>query len=361
MVRGVMNAPRTWLAVAAAAAALVPSAAPVHGTWSRLPDAPFAIDGSAAVSVWTGRQLIVFGRSRGAGAAAAYDPAARVWTRLSPPPSPAAGFPSGAVWTGTRMLVFGLNVDLSYDPNRDRWTRLPRTLPGGILAWTGREAIGWGGGCCGDAVSNGLAYDPSRATWRALARSPLGASQRPMGAWDGRELLLFVSGLDPDGKQQPARVARAAGYAPTTNRWRRIAPVPAWGGKAVWDGRELLVAGNGTRAYAYSPAKNRWRALAPLPSPRFGAAIVWTGKRLLLWGGSSQPGGRWARDGFAYDPATNRWSHVAPAPFPRRDNATVAWTGRSLIVWGGVIGTPLGTSKEPQYRADGAAFAPAVP
>src|SRR5204862_389751 len=77
-------------------------------------------------------------------------------------------------------------------------------------------------------------------------------SQRPVGAWTGRELLLLVSSFGPDGKPWPASLARAAAYDPATNAWHRIAPLPETGlgalGTAAWDGRELLVVAAGKAA-----------------------------------------------------------------------------------------------------------------
>src|SRR5207248_4760433 len=51
---------------------------------------------------------------------------------------------------------------------------------------------------------------------------------------------------------------------PATDSWRRIAPLPAsgrgFGGAAAWDGREVLVVGDGASAraaFAYDPATNQ--------------------------------------------------------------------------------------------------------
>ena len=72
----------------------------------------------------------------------------------------------------------------------------------------------------------------------------------PVGAWTGRELVLYSSGINPgDDKPYPESLARAAAYDPATDSWRRIAPLPAsgrgFGGAAAWDGREVLVVGDG--------------------------------------------------------------------------------------------------------------------
>src|SRR5580765_1357135 len=264
------------LALAAAGSSTLP------GTWRTLPAAPFPAP-RISVNLWTGKQLIVFGSELTANhgwvdRAESYDPARNAWTRLSPPSSSRYSPGYGAVWTGKEMLAFGAFHSMAYNPARKMWRTLRHAVPGGITVWTGREAIGWGGGCCGDAFASGAAYNPTTDSYRALARSPLAPSQRPVGAWNGHELLLFVSAFDPEGKRWPARFARAAAYNPTTNTWRRIAPLPTTGlrfaSSAAWDGRELLVPAVGARSrltYAYSPATNKWRLVAPLPSGRVGA------------------------------------------------------------------------------------------
>ncbi len=359
------------LVVAPAAALAASDSSRVPGTWLRMPAAPFAVK-QGLTSVWTGKQLIVFGRNPAmnpsVAVAEAYNPAAGTWKRLSPPPGPEFVPGYKAVWTGKEMLVFGAFQSVAFTPATNEWRELRKSLPGGVIVWTGREAIGWGGGCCGDAWSNGAAYDPATNKFRNLARSPLAASQRPLGAWTGRELILFVSGYDPDGKPYPASLARAAAYDPATNTWRRIVPLPETGlrfsGSAVWDGREVLVVGagqNARSALAFTPATNHWRRLAPLPSGRVGASAVWTGKRLFVWDGQNIGASRNLNDGLAYDPRSDRWASIPQAPFPARSGSIVAWTGHALIVWGGEIGTPAGTNIAPKFPRDGAAFTPTTP
>jgi hypothetical protein len=333
----------------------------IPGSWRKLPGAPIAVDDSLA-SAWTGRQLIVYGRRGTSDVAAAYDPAANVWTKLATPAGRAPAWVDAPTWTGKELLLWSPFGAEAFNPATRSWRHLKASVPGGIIVWTGREAIGWGGGCCGDAWSGGAAYTPQTDTFRRLPHGPLAPSQSPIGGWDGHELLLFVSGLTPDGKPYSARLARAAAYNPRTNRWRRIAPLPSQGGTATWDGHELLVTGSGLRgqsAFAYKPATNRWRRLASLPAPRRAGTAVWIGGRLIVWGGESLRGAP-VRDGVAYEPSTNRWTALPRSLLRARDGAAVAWTGRSLIVWGGTIGTPVGTSIPPKHPADGAMFTPSA-
>jgi len=327
------------------------------GIWRALPPAPIRVD-AASTTVWTGRELIVAGVRGGSDGtlldhgqvAAAYDPATNSWRRLPSPPPSEAYCRRSAVWTGVQMLVWGCR-QTAFDPAAHRWRLLPQAPGGqGIVVWTGKEMLGWGGGCCGDAWAGGEAYDPGTNRWRTLAPSPLAPEQGPLGVWTGRELLLFVSGINPaDGRPWPARLARAAAYDPESDTWRRIAPMPVhglrFGGTAVWDGREVLVVGAGRRGrstFAYDPAENQWRRLAPLPAARLDAAAAWTGRRLLVWGTGDR---RSITSGaFAYDPSLDRWSPLPAAQV--RGAGQVFWTGRRLLLWsdagrfGGAVFTP---------------------
>jgi hypothetical protein len=198
-----------------------------------------------------------------------------------------------------------------------------------MVAWTGRELIGW-------TVYGGAAYRPATGRWRSLPPALLTGP----AAWTGHELIV-VSGT------------RAAAFSPASG-WRRLAhlPEPREGASAVWDGRELLVVGGKSApavGFAYDPANHGWRRLEPMESGRTAAAAVWTGTRLLLWGGETGRPGSFSipPHGLAYDPRTDRWSPLPQAPLRGRPDPVGVWTGRSLIVWGG----------DPGFT-DGAAFTP---
>jgi hypothetical protein len=364
------------------------------GTWQRLAEAPIAVD-SNLTGVWTGTQLLVFGRGRtssssSANVAAAFDPTSRTWRRLAPPAGPAGSFEGrdSAVWSGHEMLVWGPFTRLAFDPATGRWRQLARAplVPNAarapsIVVWTGHEMIGWGGGCCGDAFADGAAYDPVSSSWRRIAAAPLAGSRSPAAAWTGRELVI-VGGAGASGS--PLRAAAA--YDPTSDTWRRIAPVPEarLGATAIWDGHEILLVGGsapprgGTPApsaavgFAYDPATNRWRRLPPMAYGRFvepgrvDASMVWTGTRLLLWGGPVYRGGTFylAPHGLAYDPGANRWSVLPQAPLLGRLDPAAVWTGHALLVWGGapLVTALAGTVGPADFWpfTDGATFTPAM-
>lgn len=354
------------LGPASVRASAAPHATPsLAGTWQALPTAPIVPADPRLVSVWTGREMLLFDRVASTlpdvaarNAAVAYNPASRTWRVLTPPERPGGNYEGSYVgaWTGREMLVGGPLTNFAYNPTTNRWRALRAALGGPMAVWTGREMISWGGGCCGDASAEGLAYNPATNKARKLPASPLAASQRPIGVWTGREVVILISGFDPNGKPYPTSFARAAAFNPTTNRWRRIPKLPvAFGNpQAVWDGHCMLVTAAGTTGrttLSFNPTTNRWRTRAAMPS-RLGAVptatrpIVWTGTRLMLWRG---------RDGLAYNPRTNRWTALSQWPSASHaDAVTMVWTGRRLIVWG----FTTGSTPSP---GEGAAFTPAVP
>jgi hypothetical protein len=78
---------------------------------------------------------------------------------------------------------------------------------------------------------------------------------------------------------------------------------------------------------------------------------VWTGSRMLVWGGATARGDGVPPYGEAFDPATSRWLSMPPSPLRHRYPAIAVWTGTQMIVWGGSSfnGAPL---------TDGATFTP---
>jgi hypothetical protein len=84
-------------------------------------------------------------------------------------------------------------------------------------------------------------------------------------------------------------------------------------------------------------AGTAWRegTTAGAPTARYGAATVWTGSEVLLWGGRN---GRssFLADGARYNPTTQTWAALPlAAGFQARNDHTAVWTGTDMIIWGG--------------------------
>ena len=109
-------------------------------------------------------------------------------------------------------------------------------------------------------------------------------------------------------------------------------------------------------------AADLWSVLPRAPlSPRTGQAAVWTGRLLLVWGGSanshdSEGLSPALADGAAYDPASRTWSALPKSPLAARSGASAIWDGHEAIFWGG----RRGDTAEGGYLSDGAAYNPAA-
>jgi hypothetical protein len=327
--------------------------------WTPIAEAPLA-PRTSRVSVWTGRELIVWGGDTGDDDpdsfvdGASYDPVRDKWTKL--PPSPlATSNGRTAVWTGTEMILWGgeegdgshsaPDTGAAYDPAKRRWRRLPQapywSLAGHVAVWTGTEMLVWGGVTTDDRGA--AAYDPQNDSWRILPPGPLDVRHSAEGAWTGDRLVIW-GGKSQDGL--PITGGEGAAFYPESGAWTPIAdspldpalPLPA----TVWTGDELIVTGglgplaqDGAGA-AYDPLADRWREIRDLPraGERDGAPLdlnsfngsAWTGDEALFV----------TADGvLSYDPVDDRWQLVDAPAEAKVSDAVSVWTGDALIVWGG--------------------------
>ena len=133
---------------------------------------------------------------------------------------------------------------------------------------------------------------------------------------------------------------------------------PRMGAAELWTGKQLFVWGGFTkqqiyeqtipRSYGrspggalYSPYTRSWSLLPPSPlAPRTDIAAVWTGKIAVLWGGDHETFGhgslRVYGDGAAYSPTEHRWRTLPPAPISARLASAVLWTGSRVVVISGL-------------------------
>ena len=254
--------------------------------------------------------------------------------------------------------------------------------------WTGSEMIVWGGVTdysfqfIGPHRDGGR-YDPATATWRPI--SVIGApTQRyigvtmPQTVWTGKEMIVW-GGFDPISGDNYNDGAR---YNPSTDTWTPMstvgAPVPRDSFSIVWTGTEMIVWGgwNGHDAYVpwflnsggrYNPETDTWTAtsLALAPSIRQHHTAVWTGSKMIVWGGvgpGKVPPGVGTDDlgdGGVYDPKTDTWSltgtSLVGAPTDRY-YPTAVWTGTEMIIWGGRGGT--GPTDSGGYDSAGGRYNP---
>jgi N-acetylneuraminic acid mutarotase len=315
-------------------------------------------------AVWTGTEMIIWGRApQGIKSGGRYDPTTDSWvpTSVNDPRRPRAYHV--AVWTGSEMLVWGggLGGGLSgvgdrYEPATDSWMPMsdagePTNREHGLAAvWTGKEMIVWGGQLGTNVFNSGGRYNPATNTWRptATAGAPLARTDHAM-VWTGTR--MFVWG----GRTLNSVTATGGLYDPASDSWTptSLAGAPAarryfpavWTGSRVivWGGMDDSVDLDFNSGGVYDPFTDSWTATstAGAPPPRHFHTALWTGSRLLVWGGTqgTLDDEIYLASGGLYDPATGVWTPttLANAPSARIWHAGV-WTGREMIIWGGCNG-----------------------
>ena len=182
-------------------------------------------------------------------------------------------------------------------------------------------------------VLSAAATQTPAGTWKKLPAAPITKAPAMMvSVWTGREMIIHGIQFPPSGGPRGITFA----YRPATRTWVRLAdgPQPATTNSAdvaVWTGSRMLVPG--LTSGSYNPATNTWRKIAR-PGVSLGGAVTgWTGRQFLAWGGTCCEDT--SRDGMAYNPATNTWRKLPAAPLQPRASASGAWTGKELVVAGG--------------------------
>ncbi len=326
------------------------------------PGGPVGRNGQA--TVWSGSEMIVWGgRSQNVNLVTGerYDPLLDAWTPMSTVGAPSGG---AAVWSGSEMIVWGGSTPPRggrYDPVLDGWNEVATEgAPGAgtfLAVWTGEEMIVWGAtGTLGNLTNVGGRYDPAADTWSAI--SLVDAPPARLGAtavWTGEELIVWggYSALDVADFTNTG-----ASYDPESDSWTPTATAGAPTARrfhtAVWTGHRMIVWGGDAGPFSladgrsYDPGQNAWSPISstlPVQPPfdrRHAHTAVWTGAEMVVWGGTNA----WSillGNGMRYNPGTNSWAAVSQtdAPSARLGHAAV-WTGDRMLVWGGQNG-PIGT------------------
>jgi hypothetical protein len=127
--------------------------------------------------------------------------------------------------------------------------------------------------------------------------------------------VRFGAGLRPSSAPEGAA---QTDYSDGTSR-RRSARALVWGGQNT--SNDLDTGG------AYDPSADSWTPIstAGAPSPRHFHTLLWTGSRMLVWGGCNGPANCNLElfDGSRYDPALDLWIEMTT------QSAPVAATGEA--------------------------------
>jgi len=326
--------------------------------WSAGPVSNF-IDGLVnQQSVWTGQDMILWGRDSTSGAArgARFNPQTKVWTAMSTVNQPSARLDFTATWTGTEMIIWGgkdpavnpgyLNTGGRYNPGTDSWIPFtlsdlsPRSRHSAVWAPEQGAIIFWGGyGVSGPSQRTGLIYYPSSNSSNpiTLVNAPI-ARYAHSAVWTGTEMIIYGGNWTVDATSSGGR------WNPATNTWT---PIPDGTilreyHSAVWTGSQMIVFGGQrdgnfsfiSQGEIYTPATDSWTLMPDQPAPRGGleGSVLWSGTELLAWGGSSSTGGG------RYNPVTGTWKTLSQTGAPTgRHFHSAAWTGAEMLIVGGNV------------------------
>ena len=333
-----------------------------NGTATGVPTARVA-QGAA----WTGNRLIVWGGFLGAstysGNGAFYDPSLDVWTALPTSNAPGARRGHSAVWTGTSLLVWGgfngsyLATGAEFTDATSTWAALPTlnapdAREGHSTIWTGSRLVLFGGRNSGGLLGDGAVYDPTGHLWTVLPASGAPVARFNASAvWTGTQLVVWGGQGELGETATGGILPISGGSSPGT--WTAINASGALsarqGHSAVWTGQRILYFGGkqgstflGDGA-AFDPAKNTWTALPALgaPSARSAHSAVWTGSEMLIYGGETA-GGTTAT-AAAFNPTTSVWRTISNGGSPQaRSFSSAFWTGTEMVLFGGLAsGSPL--------------------
>jgi N-acetylneuraminic acid mutarotase len=298
--------------------------------------------------------------ANGAGCTEITPYASDVWAATSTANAPTGREYFTAVWTGSRMIVWGgddtttfFNTGGVYDSVSSSWSATSMTnAPSGrdlhTAVWTGSKMIVWGGYDGSGNVNTGGIYDPVSNTWTATSTTNAPSARNSHSAvWTGTKMIVWGGDTNAGGT-----LFNTGGiYDPVANSWSPISTAGAPSARdshaALWTGSKMIVWGGGAGSTTvntggiYDPATDSWRATSTTNAPVGGYlnSAVWTGSKMIVWGGYH---GFPVNTGGVYDPAADSWSATSMTGAPTaRAGHTAVWTGSRMVVWGGSTKGPL--------------------
>jgi len=389
--RGVLATPRPatphltregrgrWLAVAAAAAAVVtslallwpragagplpaePAASPSdttsastsglpRDTWVRIADAPLS-PRHASVTAWVDGVFLVVGGDETAPCPATadciepehlvadgarYDPATDAWTPIADAPAAVANpsgasnpYPQSAVLAGT-LYVLGERSMLAYDVASDSWRKLPLPSNSPVLTLVGLDsglaAFGY------DAPTGGYElFDPGTGQWTGHDAPGLPG---PIGGATVAAGRLVVSGLVDGDLTRPWTALLDPATGATTRiedpglEPQRPAPVgleTSAGGRAVWARAKAT-------AWLLDPATQQWTSVdVPEHTGAFSGRLAMLPVSFYV-----TVAGMVSLNGHLYDPVSGLWSATPDLPLPS-DSPVLAAGGDTVLACYGYV------------------------
>ncbi len=316
---------------------------------------------SGQSAVWTGQEMIVWGGTIGtstySSSGSAYRPDVDTWVTVSTVSAPTQRTDHSAVWTGTEMIIWGgfsgneyLNYGKKFSLAKGKWSAVstqaePTARDTHVAVWAGNRMVIWGGENFTGVLNNGGLYDPTTDTWSSIpsANAPAARSQASAVS-TGNGLIVWGGVGERKFLNSGAQLVIENGLPGL--EWRTIsdvnAPSERIGHTAVWTGSKMIIWGgldsSGTLGDGaiYDPVANSWAPVnnSNAPTARNSHAAVWTGSEMVVVGGETASGA--TSTGGAYDPSTDKWRVLSNPGFPvARSGSSAVWTGSEVMVFGG--------------------------
>lgn len=156
-------------------------------------------------------------------------------------------------------------------------------------------------------------------------------------------------------------LAAGEAYEPATNSWFAVRQYPAPSGRAyhaaVWTGSRMIIWGGTISgdhptdtggSYNADPFEDSWRDIPPsstffLP-PAFEPLGLWVGS--AMWVGVPDPRNNGTSFGALYNPIADAWVKFSPISPPAgtfrcslsQGDSTAVWNGSRVLVWWGLCG-----------------------
>ena len=364
--------PAAAAVTALAAAALVPAAtatatATAPKRWHAVSDGPLSTR-EYATSVWTGKDVLVFGGDRYPCApnakcaaptdpplsdGAAYNPQTNKWRKIAKAPLPVPHASAVAVGRYVYALVepdynlqtFAVQTQtfVRYDTVANRWATLARPkseFANLTLAGIGGKVIAYQG-AKNKAGDRDFVWDAAAKTWRLLPADPKGPFEaRVFVDVDGDAVVLGTKPGTPAAAGKPVPTI-ASRHELGSAGWKHhaaskiAADSPQWWGS---DGLAVNATAGTSGAYTlggtFDPSSGTWGTLPKRPSipasDQPGVDFAWA----QAGGGGTVVAGR-----FAFDTSTRTWRRVYALSGLRGylQGPSVTWAGDRMFVWGGAM------------------------
>ena len=337
-------------------------------SWSSI-DATNGPNGSyGQASVWDGSSMIIWGGLIGTEnyirTGATYNLATASWSEITPINVPSARSSHSAVCSDSELIVWsglGSNGLLSsggrYRISDRSWNPMsivnaPSARYGNSALWTGARMLIWGGRNNNGILSDGANYDPMSDTWTTLSNNNAPAARYLSTAilagdkvliWGGKGIngALSNGAVIPMSGGVPLPEFLGGGYIPIATTG---SPSPRASHTAVWTGDRMIIWGGVSSqrqlysdGFMFDPVGNSWTSISSVnaPSARELHAAVWTGSEMVIIAGRGGAGA--LSDAYAYDPVSDHWRKLS-GNVGARYGSTAAWTGEQIIVFGGENG-----------------------